>query len=87
MKMNKEELKRQIKLNSHLEYDKVEWRPASVYVPVVMDLIDQLDEPKGVPEEEFERLFEDHQKLAHELDDMKLRYEPEKVVVPEHLEN
>ena len=48
MKMNKEELKRQIKLNSHSEYDKVEWRPASVYVPVAIDLIDQLDEPEKV---------------------------------------
>jgi hypothetical protein len=44
--MDKEELKRQIKLNSHLEYDKVELRPAFVYVPVVIDLIDQLDEPE-----------------------------------------
>ena len=48
MKMDKEELKRQIKLNSHSEYDKVEWRPASVYVPVAIDLIDQLDEPEKV---------------------------------------
>ncbi len=44
--MNKDELKRQIKLNSHLEYDKAELRPAFVYVPVVIDLINQLDEPK-----------------------------------------
>ena len=46
--MDKEELKRQIKLNSHSEYDKVEWGPASVYVPVAIDLIDQLDEPEKV---------------------------------------
>ena len=54
--MNKEELKRQIKLNSHLEYDKVELRPAYVYVPVVIDLIDQLDEPEKVPQKWFDIL-------------------------------
>ena len=94
MKMNKEELKRQIKLNSHSEYDKVEWGPASVYVPVAIDLIDQLDEP-----DEFDRVLLKHIKAIYDqygydylpgfINDVKdglaKMDEPEKVVVPAYV--
>lgn len=45
--MDKQELKRQVKLNSKL-HNTQKWLPAFIDVPVMCDLIDQLDEPEKV---------------------------------------
>lgn len=54
--MDKQELKRQVKLNSKMQAGKKE-KPAFIDLPVVCDLIDQLDEPEKVVVPEFVAKF------------------------------
>lgn len=55
--MDKQELKRQVKLNSKL-HNTQKWLPAFIDVPVMCDLIDQLDEPEITELDALNRLAE-----------------------------